>query len=88
MLDMIKRQLTSGDTERTYMPVQTIYLTLQVMGKINPARKQIIDLMVHTTLAAHYGNDARHLTICDVVEGNDDSYNGNNEDVLRAKLTA
>lgn len=49
ILEMLIKQKTSGDTERTYMTMQSMYLKLQVMDQNNHTRKKIIEAMVQTT---------------------------------------
>lgn len=50
MLEMMKRQRPSGDTKITYITMQSMYQTLQVIDKYNPALEKIIEHMVQTTL--------------------------------------
>lgn len=56
IFDIIKRQRTSAITERTYMSIPVMYLTLKVMAKDDPARKQMSQRMVETTLEANEMN--------------------------------
>lgn len=48
-IEIVKRQRTPGRSERTYMSVQAIYLTFQVMEKDSHRRQKIINRMVQTT---------------------------------------
>lgn len=58
MLEIMKRQRKSGDTERTDMSVQKMYLTLKVMDKDNTTQqkqKKIIESILKTTLRGGSG---------------------------------
>lgn len=61
ILDIMKRQRTSEDTERTYIYVKTMYLTLQGMENGEPTWKEIIQRMVQTTLAVDTGKGTAHV---------------------------
>lgn len=51
-LNIMKRQRTSASAERTYIFIQTLYLTIEVMADEDSSRKEIVQCMVETTLAA------------------------------------
>lgn len=51
ILQIFKKQRTLANTERTYMFIQTMYLTFQVTAEDDPARKQVLQRMVETTFA-------------------------------------
>lgn len=78
ILEIMKRQRKSGESERTYMTIHAIFLTMQLVDKDNSARQKIIDRMVQTTLAAQdaEGIEAKESEDeKDKVEGRNDAPN-------------